>query len=248
MEENKTIIKKEDVTYDAILLDDKSVEILINLCKDNNLDISEPQENMHMTIAFYGNTEISNLAKAIKKAEGTQQYVLQEQLNELYKEKANKQLNNKELGNKVVIDATELGVYYKDGIPMNVGVKINDKYFSDIDLGCGRTLDDVSKNNIAHVTIYVNSEAKAKAINTQKCFGEGLEEGETFETFKFDKNIELTGDTRAFKFNLHSTELEGFPLDSEKNPNMTMDEVENSEDFYDSLKAFNIAKKNTYNL
>ena len=245
MSEAKPIIKKEDVLYDAILLDEKSVETLVNLTKSLGLDISTPQENMHMTTSFYDLDSIKKLTKAINKAEGEEKIELQEQLNQIIEAKQLQQFNNMELGTSVSLDVVELGVFYKDGQPMNVGVRINDKYFSDIDLGNGRTLEDAWSLKVPHVTIHVSE--NSKAVYTPKCFGEGLEPGETCKVFELESNLELHGEAMAFRFKNVTDELEGFPKNPEKHPEMSQDEISDSKDFYDELRKVQV-KDSGFNL
>lgn len=161
------------VLYDEILLDKESVEKLERLLNNAEFDTDSEfnqkfkcfnekealMKDMHMTIRYYGakhSPEIDEIT-----------------------------LKEDELGAKVELNISELGVYMKNGDIMNVGVRVDDSNFNEIYLSREsekaekldksdksdkiRTLADVSYNKIPHVTIKVAA-GVAKPVDTQKCF------------------------------------------------------------------------------
>lgn len=229
-------IIREDVIYDAIEETTEWRNILKNalLENSNKVGISNNeienllvQESLHMTLKSYGP----------KSRKG-----------QLAEEKKEIQLNNFELGKEVYLQVTDIGILEKDGEILNIAFKINENYFSDENLGAGRTLKDLSSNDTPHISYFVNTEIGAKAVNSQKCFGDEsvsvLENGESFRIIKLENPLDLKGISVAHKFNIIANELEGFPRDYERfSSQMTNKEIEESKNF----KEFCIEKYKSNN-
>ena len=166
--------RKSYITYDCILLDEKSIALLSDLINKN---ITEPgfeiipQSNMHCTLRFFTSNESRST-----------------------------QLTNENLGKNINIAISEIGIYKKDGIIQNIGFRV------DVD---NTSLDNhFFTNEISHITYAINTEEKAKAVNTQKCFGLNLEEGESYEVIKLPRQILLDGKTAGMHFDTPIFELD----------------------------------------
>lgn len=217
-------ILRQDVIYDAIEETSEWRILLKNALLENSnaiglsneeIDSLDVQESLHMTLSSFGP----------KSRKGP-----------LAEEKANIQLNNFELGKEVNLQITEIGILEKDGEILNIAFRVNDSYFTDEDLGAGRTLSDLSTNSIPHITYFVDTENGGKAANSQKCFGDEskgiLENDENFRIIELESPIDLKGISVAHKFNIIANELEGFPRDYERfSSEMTPSEIEESKNF-----------------
>ena len=166
--------RKSYITYDCILLDEKSVNILTDLVNENiknpGFEIV-PQKNMHCTLCFFKSNEDRNT-----------------------------QLTNNELGQNIDIAINKIGIYRKNGIIQNIGFCV------DVD---NTSLDNrFFTNEVSHVTYAINSENKAKAVDTQKCFGVNLEEGESYEIIPLPREILLEGIAAGMHFDEIITKLD----------------------------------------
>lgn len=217
-------ILRQDVTYDAIEETSNWRDILKNALLENanqiglsneEIESLSVQESLHMTLSYFGS----------KSKKGS-----------LAEEKKEIQLNNFELGKEVSLQITDIGILEKDGEILNIAFKVNDSYFSDENLGAGRTLRELSTNTTPHITYFVDTENGGKAVNSQKCFGDEskgiLESGESFRIIELDNPIDLKGLSVAHKFNIIAVELEGFPRDYERfSSEMTSAEIDESKNF-----------------
>lgn len=211
-------MKRSEVTYDAIILDKESVDKLTSLAS-SYIEGLVKRSAIHMTLMHYG-----------KKTD---------------EEKAAVQLNNIELGKNVEIKISALGIYRQNGIIMNVGAKVDEPSLSKTNLGYNRTLSKIFGMTIPHVTIAINEAAGAQSVNTYKCFGKKLEEGDTFEIIPLDSLITLKGKSTAIqsikeeingikiKREEKAEELEDLPRDPQRNQStMTIEEIVEALKFY----------------
>lgn len=205
-------MKRKEVSYDAIVISEKSKEELTALAK-NLIEGLEVRPAMHMTLMHYG-----------KKTD---------------EEKEKIQLNNIELGKEVELKISALGIYRKNGVIMNVGAKIELNCLNQ-DLGYGRTLSEIFGLAIPHVTIAINAKEDAQSVDTKKCFGKGLEEGDTYEIIPLDKLFTLTGKSTAvqsikkpIKTEIKAEELEDMPRDPQRHQEkMTIEEIVKALEYY----------------
>lgn len=196
-------MKAKDVTYYGVLIDKEDSEKLMKLTekiaqkKGLNLEDFTPQENMHFTIAFLQNAKNNP---------------------EILEQNKKKSLTNSELGKHVSLKFDKLGFYMDGDTILNVGVALIKTQLENITLGeNGRTMAQLSQNEIPHVTISINpdKEIKAKAVDTQKCFWKGEDfdhiidrENPNSIIISTDEPIEISGTTAAFRFNQVAFQLE----------------------------------------
>ena len=86
------------------------------------------------------------------------------------KNNQSKSLFASELGETVYMQVDKVGVYFDGNTPLNLGAELNKDYLKKMRLPSGRSLYDISTSDIPHVTIAINQNAQAKAVDTQKCF------------------------------------------------------------------------------
>lgn len=179
-------IDASQVTYDAVAINESAkddimaqYDALVKKYPNINLpDKEELKEQLHMTLAFYGGK---------KDADRTGQ------------------LKDIELGEQTSLDVVRLGALVKDGVVMNVGLEI-DKDSISRTLDSGRNLGDIQRGKHPHVTLYVNKDAGAKAVDTEKCFGGRLKKGES----RADMDVEtfsINGTTSAYHWDKPYTKV-----------------------------------------
>ena len=169
-------MQKKDVLYDGVVLDKSTVDRLISLAKENGIDIpaGTVPEATHFTLHFFG-----------------------------YGDKKG-QMTGEEIGTKVQLNVTEIGILSVDGEVQNIGFRLDDKSLSGQAVG-DRTLGELSVNKIPHITISVQGEGKA--VNTQACFepvsikdkkGKPIDETRIDRTVIPVSGVQIEGITAAF--------------------------------------------------
>lgn len=140
----------EKVEYQGLVITEKGLETIREAFAEKGIElIGREQKNMHMTCEFFGfkpDVDRGNL------------------------------FNEKDLGKTVEITVKGFGEYRgEDGKVQNQGFLVDEDSLKGIKLSDGRTLQDTSKNEVAHVTVAISAEKDengrniAKAVNTWKC-------------------------------------------------------------------------------
>lgn len=179
-------IHANQVTYDAVAISESAKTDILKqydqfIKQHPDIDLpnkDELKKQLHMTLAFYGGK---------KDADRTGQ------------------LKDIELGEQTSLDGIKLGAYIKDGTVMNVGLEI-DKDSVSRTLDSGRNLGDVLQGKHPHITLYVNKDAGAKAVDTEKCFSGRLKKGESREEMEVDA-FPINGITSAYHWDKPYTKV-----------------------------------------